>query len=391
MDWNVTTMDQNLRTIDGNVTTLDQNLRKIDWDVRTMDQNLRTMDWNVTTMDQNLRTIDWNVTTMDQNMRTIDWNVTTMDQNLRKIDWDVRTMDQNLRTIDWNVTTMDQNLRTIDWNVTTMDQDLTTIDWDVTTMDRSLSSGLYFLTNYRTTLPYRILGLLWVIQAGYYPILAIIGVPVNVVTIYVLLYKDCRLSPYVRRYLGAMAVADLLVIILDLILRHIPTVYLEQFLFLYSIPVYPKLEKKSNVKGVRSAVGLFMSRSANISGTTSIGQNFSVSPKTLFQERSNCVSGDVKTLRCLPRNKKISVPSPELIPMWYKPLRQPEPHTFLPLFLLSGMFYLDNLFSEDFELKGCGTFDEYDVLSLGAEWCQLWQMTVDFFRLSKCTRLLYPL
>ncbi|XP_048455596.1 probable G-protein coupled receptor 139, partial [Rhincodon typus] len=34
-----------------------------------------------------------------------------------------------------------------------------------------------------------------------------------------------------------MAVADLLVIILDLILRHIPIVYLEQFYFLRSIPV----------------------------------------------------------------------------------------------------------------------------------------------------------
>ncbi|XP_048477091.1 probable G-protein coupled receptor 139, partial [Rhincodon typus] len=34
-----------------------------------------------------------------------------------------------------------------------------------------------------------------------------------------------------------MAVADLLVIILDLILRHIPIVYREQFYFLYSIPV----------------------------------------------------------------------------------------------------------------------------------------------------------
>ncbi|XP_048456179.1 probable G-protein coupled receptor 139, partial [Rhincodon typus] len=34
-----------------------------------------------------------------------------------------------------------------------------------------------------------------------------------------------------------MAVADLLVIILDLILRHIPIVYKEQFYFLYDIPV----------------------------------------------------------------------------------------------------------------------------------------------------------
>ncbi|XP_059505430.1 probable G-protein coupled receptor 139 isoform X3 [Stegostoma tigrinum] len=63
------------------------------------------------------------------------------------------------------------------------------------------------------------------------------GMEVNVVTIYVLLYKDCGLSPCVRRYLGAMAVADLLVIILDLTLRQIPVVYREQFYFLVSIPV----------------------------------------------------------------------------------------------------------------------------------------------------------
>ncbi|XP_072404764.1 probable G-protein coupled receptor 139 [Chiloscyllium punctatum] len=60
---------------------------------------------------------------------------------------------------------------------------------------------------------------------------------VNIVTIYVLLYKDCGLSPCVRRYLGAMAVADLLVIIFDLILRHVPIVYKEEFYFLKSIPV----------------------------------------------------------------------------------------------------------------------------------------------------------
>ncbi|XP_072415156.1 probable G-protein coupled receptor 139 [Chiloscyllium punctatum] len=61
---------------------------------------------------------------------------------------------------------------------------------------------------------------------------AIVICKVNVVTIYVLLYKDCGLSPCVRRYLGAMAAADLLVIIFDLILRHIPIVYRDQFYFL---------------------------------------------------------------------------------------------------------------------------------------------------------------
>ncbi|XP_059502962.1 probable G-protein coupled receptor 139 isoform X1 [Stegostoma tigrinum] len=104
-------------------------------------------------------------------------------------------------------------------------------------MDRGLSWSLFLLTASWPTLPHRIRGALLIIQAGYYPILAIVGVPVNVVTIYVLLYKDCGLSPCVRRYLGAMALADLLVIILDLILRHIPIVYNEQFYFLFSIPV----------------------------------------------------------------------------------------------------------------------------------------------------------
>ncbi|XP_043539064.1 neuropeptides capa receptor-like isoform X2 [Chiloscyllium plagiosum] len=60
---------------------------------------------------------------------------------------------------------------------------------------------------------------------------------VNVVTIFVLLYKDCGLSLCVSRYLVAMAVADLLVTILDLILRHIRSVYWEQFYFLKYIPV----------------------------------------------------------------------------------------------------------------------------------------------------------
>ncbi|XP_072405154.1 probable G-protein coupled receptor 139 [Chiloscyllium punctatum] len=60
---------------------------------------------------------------------------------------------------------------------------------------------------------------------------------VNVATIFILLYKDCGLSPCVKCYLGAMAVADLLVIILDLILRDIPIVYQEQFYFLQFIPL----------------------------------------------------------------------------------------------------------------------------------------------------------
>ncbi|XP_048456478.1 probable G-protein coupled receptor 139 [Rhincodon typus] len=120
-----------------------------------------------------------------------------------------------------------------------MDQNLITTDWNYPTMDRTLSLHVWYLTtNYdQLSLSLRVLLVVYIIRYFYYPFLAIIGVPVNVVTIYVLLYKDCGLSPCVRRYLGAMALADLLVIILDLILRQIPIVYDEQFDFLRYIPV----------------------------------------------------------------------------------------------------------------------------------------------------------
>ncbi|XP_067877897.1 probable G-protein coupled receptor 139, partial [Heterodontus francisci] len=56
-------------------------------------------------------------------------------------------------------------------------------------------------------------------------------------TIGILSRGKCGLSKCVTRYLVAMSAADLLVIILDLILRHIPIVYQERFLFLWHIPV----------------------------------------------------------------------------------------------------------------------------------------------------------
>ncbi|XP_067882854.1 probable G-protein coupled receptor 139 [Heterodontus francisci] len=134
---------------------------------------------------------------------------------------------------------MEQDLRTIDSNVTTMDHNLRTIDWNVTTIDRSFSSDLYLLsTNYDWySLDFRIYLALRIIQYIYYPTLAIIGVPVNLLTIGILSRGKCGLSKCVTRYLVAMSAADLLVIILDLILRHIPIVYKEQFQFLQSIPV----------------------------------------------------------------------------------------------------------------------------------------------------------
>uniref|UniRef100_UPI00398F1B03 probable G-protein coupled receptor 139 n=1 Tax=Pristiophorus japonicus TaxID=55135 RepID=UPI00398F1B03 len=63
------------------------------------------------------------------------------------------------------------------------------------------------------------------------------SVPVNLVTIMILSRGKCGLSKCVTRYLVAMATADLLVVILDLILRHIPIRYEEQFIFVYSIPL----------------------------------------------------------------------------------------------------------------------------------------------------------
>ncbi|XP_067884121.1 probable G-protein coupled receptor 139 [Heterodontus francisci] len=148
-------------------------------------------------------------------------------------------IDQKVRTADWNVTTVSQILRTIDWNVTTMGQNLRTADWNVPTMGKSLSYWFYSLTAADDSLPleWRITDALKIIQCIYYLILTIVGVPVNLLTIGIMSRRKCGLSKCVTRYLVAMATADLLVIILDLIMRHIPIVYWEQFQFLESIPM----------------------------------------------------------------------------------------------------------------------------------------------------------
>ncbi|XP_067879955.1 probable G-protein coupled receptor 139 [Heterodontus francisci] len=75
------------------------------------------------------------------------------------------------------------------------------------------------------------------IEKIYYPFLAAVSVPLNLLTIVILSRGKCGISKCVTRYLVAMATADLLVIILDLISRHFPIVYYEHFLFLMSIPV----------------------------------------------------------------------------------------------------------------------------------------------------------
>uniref|UniRef100_UPI00398E42C1 probable G-protein coupled receptor 139 n=1 Tax=Pristiophorus japonicus TaxID=55135 RepID=UPI00398E42C1 len=141
--------------------------------------------------------------------------------------------------MDWNVTTMGHNLSTMDWNVTTMGQNLSTMDWNISTMGRStiwefdtLSEGYNGLM-----LEYRIELALRVIQHIYYPFLAALGVPVNLVTIVILSRGKCGLSKCITRYLVAMATADLLVVIVDLILRHMPILYSEQFAFVRSLLV----------------------------------------------------------------------------------------------------------------------------------------------------------
>ncbi|XP_067874768.1 probable G-protein coupled receptor 139 [Heterodontus francisci] len=134
---------------------------------------------------------------------------------------------------------IDQHRRTIDWNVTTMDQNFKTIDWSVSTKGKSLSEYIYDISPYYDllTLEWQIYYTLLLLQCIYYPLLAVIGVPVNLLTIGILSRGKCGLSKCVTRYLVAMSAADLLVFILDLILRQIPIVYWTQFLFLQSIPV----------------------------------------------------------------------------------------------------------------------------------------------------------
>ncbi|XP_072349245.1 probable G-protein coupled receptor 139 [Scyliorhinus torazame] len=81
----------------------------------------------------------------------------------------------------------------------------------------------------------KILWALYDVQTIYFPVLAAFGVPVNVVTIAILSRGKCGLSKCVTRYLVAMALADLLVVIIDLVLRQIPIVYREQFIFFRNV------------------------------------------------------------------------------------------------------------------------------------------------------------
>ncbi|XP_072406908.1 probable G-protein coupled receptor 139 [Chiloscyllium punctatum] len=70
----------------------------------------------------------------------------------------------------------------------------------------------------------------------YYLVIAIIGAPVNVVTIVILAWRKCGLSVCSTRYLIAMAMSDLLVIIIEIILRRLNSYYFP-FCFLSIVPV----------------------------------------------------------------------------------------------------------------------------------------------------------
>ncbi|XP_067881617.1 probable G-protein coupled receptor 139 [Heterodontus francisci] len=133
----------------------------------------------------------------------------------------------------------DMNLRTTDRDVTTMDQNLRPLDWNIITMRRSFSWEFDYLSYYYDllTLDLRVKYSLLVLQKIYYPILAVVGVTVNMLTIGILSRGKCGLSKCVTRYLVAMAAADLLVIIIDLILRQIPIRFRDSFIFLYYIRV----------------------------------------------------------------------------------------------------------------------------------------------------------
>uniref|UniRef100_UPI00398E94AF probable G-protein coupled receptor 139 n=1 Tax=Pristiophorus japonicus TaxID=55135 RepID=UPI00398E94AF len=69
-----------------------------------------------------------------------------------------------------------------------------------------------------------------------YMIIAIIGVPVNLVAIVILSRGKCGLSTCTTRYLVAMAAADLLVVVIEIILRRISRYYFpESFLDITSV------------------------------------------------------------------------------------------------------------------------------------------------------------
>ncbi|XP_048379893.1 uncharacterized protein LOC125448552 isoform X2 [Stegostoma tigrinum] len=101
---------------------------------------------------------------------------------------------------------MVQPLKAIDWTVTEFNENPKETDWHVATMNRSLSAAFYHLSTRYDELPlkFRIKYVLRVIQAIYYPILAIVGLTVNSVTIIILSQGKCGLSRWITHYLVAI-------------------------------------------------------------------------------------------------------------------------------------------------------------------------------------------
>ncbi|XP_048408919.2 probable G-protein coupled receptor 139 [Stegostoma tigrinum] len=153
--------------------------------------------------------------------------------------WNLAIMDWNNITEDLIRSRNDCNVTTTDWNGLAMAQNVRIIDGNGKTVGRGFIEMLNSLsaTFAGKPLKIRVRMVLRIMQFIYYPILAIVAVPANVVTIVILSREKCGLSRCVSHYLVAMAITDLLVIIFDLILRHIPFVYLEEQHFLEGIHV----------------------------------------------------------------------------------------------------------------------------------------------------------
>ncbi|XP_078285144.1 putative G-protein coupled receptor 139 [Rhinoraja longicauda] len=67
---------------------------------------------------------------------------------------------------------------------------------------------------------------IFVFESIYYPILAAVGITVNLVAIVILSRGKCGLSKCITRYLLAMAVADVMVVIVEVIMKRINNIYL---------------------------------------------------------------------------------------------------------------------------------------------------------------------
>ncbi|XP_032874707.1 probable G-protein coupled receptor 139 [Amblyraja radiata] len=72
------------------------------------------------------------------------------------------------------------------------------------------------------------------VEYYYYPILATIGVPVNLLAIVVLSRGKCGFSKCITRYLVAMATADLTVIVCEVILNRIAVLYWRNTILYYT-------------------------------------------------------------------------------------------------------------------------------------------------------------